>query len=74
VLFECLAGRPPFWHQRDDLVLHMQQVEPAPDVREFRSETPRTLAGVIARALEKERDRRWASALAMRDALERPEE
>ncbi len=74
VLFECLAGRPPFWHQRDDLVLHMQQVEPAPDVREFRSETPRTLAGVIARALEKERDQRWASALAMRDALEPPEE
>jgi serine/threonine-protein kinase len=69
VLFECLAGRPPFWHHRDELVLHMQQVEPAPDVREFREDTPRTLAGVIARALEKEREQRWQTAGEMRDAL-----
>jgi len=69
VLFECLAGRPPFWHHRDELVLHMQQVEPAPDVREFRDDTPRTLAGAIARALEKDRDRRWQSARDMREAL-----
>jgi eukaryotic-like serine/threonine-protein kinase len=69
VLFECLAGRPPFWHHRDELVLHMQQVEPAPDVREFREDTPRGLAGVIARALEKERDRRWGTAGEMREAL-----
>lgn len=69
VLFECLAGRPPFWHHRDELVLHMQQVEPAPDVREFRDDTPRTLAGLIARALEKERERRWQTAGEMLDAL-----
>jgi serine/threonine-protein kinase len=69
VLFECLAGRPPFWHHRDELVLHMQQVEPAPDVREFREDTPRALAGAIARALEKERERRWQTAEEMRAAL-----
>jgi serine/threonine-protein kinase len=69
VLFECLAGRPPFWHHRDELVLHMQQVEPAPDVREFRQDTPRTLAGAIARALEKERDRCWQTAREMSEVL-----
>jgi len=69
VLFECLAGRPPFWHHRDELVLHMQQVEPAPDVREFRSDTPPTLADVIARALRKDPAERWQTAMEMREAL-----
>jgi serine/threonine-protein kinase len=69
VLFECLAGRPPFWHHRDELVLHMQQVEPAPDVREFRAETPETLAATIARALNKEREQRWGTAQEMKEAL-----
>jgi serine/threonine protein kinase len=69
VLFECLAGRPPFWHQREEQVLRMQQVEPAPDVRELRTDTPAFLAELIARALEKERDRRWQSAAEMREAI-----
>jgi len=69
VLFECLAGRPPFWHHRDELVLHMQQVEPAPDVRELRADTPATLAATIARALNKEREQRWGTAEEMREAL-----
>jgi len=71
VLFECLAGRPPFWHRREELVLHMQQVEPAPDVREFRTDTPASLADAIARALLKEPGERWQSAVEMRDAVSR---
>jgi len=69
VLFECLAGRPPFWHRREELVLHMQQVEPAPDVREFRADTPASLADAIARALQKEPGQRWQSAVEMRGAV-----
>jgi hypothetical protein len=41
-------------------------------VREFRDDTPRTMAGVIARALEKQRERRWQTAGEMREALEGP--
>ena len=62
VLFECLAGRPPFHHRQEHVVLSMQQNEPAPDVRGFREETPEELAHAIARALEKRRERRWATA------------
>ena len=69
VLFECLAGRPPFWHHRDELVLHMQQVEPAPDVRELRPDTPTRLAEAIARSLEKDPKRRWQTAKEMREAV-----
>lgn len=69
VLFECLAGRPPFWHQREEHVLRMHQVDPAPDVRERRDDTPPALAAAIARALEKDRTRRWPTAREMRDAI-----
>lgn len=70
VLFECLAGRPPFWHQREEHVLRMQQLDPAPDVRELCEDTPPLLAQAIARALEKDRERRWATAAEMRAAIE----
>jgi serine/threonine-protein kinase len=69
VLFECLAGRPPFWHQREEHVLRMQQLDPAPDVRESREDTPPGLAAAIARALEKDRESRWATAREMREAI-----
>jgi serine/threonine protein kinase len=69
VLFECLAGRPPFQHAREEIVLRMQQTERAPDVRSLRPDTPRTLAVGIERALEKERDRRWPTAAEMREAI-----
>jgi serine/threonine-protein kinase len=69
VLFECLTGRPPFWHRREEIVLRMQQLDPAPDVRGWRDDTPPALAEAISRALEKDRDRRWATAREMREAL-----
>jgi serine/threonine-protein kinase len=62
VLFEALAGRPPFVHAREEMVLRLQQTEPAPDVRQFRKDAPAPLAGAISRALEKDRSRRWSTA------------
>jgi serine/threonine-protein kinase len=69
VLFECLAGRPPFHHRQEHVVLSMQQNEPAPDVRTFRDDTPEPLAHAIARALEKQLDQRWPSAEAMHEEI-----
>ena len=69
VLVECITGRPPFWHQREEHVLRMQQLDPAPDVRERRDDTPPTLAAAIARALEKNREQRWPTARAMWEAI-----
>ncbi len=70
VLFECLAGRPPFVHQREETVLRLQQLEEAPDVREFRKDTPTVLAEGIGKALRKAREERWNSAAEMKGALE----
>jgi serine/threonine protein kinase len=69
MLYECLAGRPPFYHPNEAVVLQLHLTEPAPDIRTFRSETPHDLADVIAKALAKNSADRWASALSMRDAL-----
>jgi serine/threonine protein kinase len=69
VLFECLAGQPPFTHRNEAVVLQFHLTQPAPDVRTLRSDTPAELATTITRALAKARDDRWPSAAAMREAL-----
>jgi eukaryotic-like serine/threonine-protein kinase len=69
MLFECLAGEPPFHHRNEAVVLQLHLSQPAPDVRIMRAETPPHLADVIARALSKNPADRWASALSMRDAV-----
>jgi serine/threonine-protein kinase len=69
MLFECLAGQPPFTHRNEAVVLQQHLTQPAPDVRTLRPETPAELAIGIARALSKPPEDRWQSAAAMRDAL-----
>jgi serine/threonine-protein kinase len=69
VLYECLAGQPPFLHRNEAVVLQMHLTHPAPDVRTVRPETPADLATGIQRALAKTTEERWQSAAAMRDAL-----
>ena len=68
VLFECLAGRPPFTGPNENVVLQLHMHEP-PDVRQYRPETPPALANAIARALRKSRPERWQTARDMRAAL-----
>lgn len=72
VLFECLTGRPPYWHPREEQVLRMQQVDPVPDVRLQREDAPEGLSRAITKALAKERAERWASAAEMRAAIVAP--
>ena len=69
VLFECLAGQPPFNHRNEAVVLQFHLTQSAPDVRTLRSDTPAELASGIAKALAKAPGDRWKSAAAMRDAL-----
>ena len=70
VLFECLAGRPPFVGPNENVVLQMHMHDAPPDVRTFRRDTPAGMADTIARALRKPRPERWQTAAAMRDALQ----
>jgi len=69
VLFECLAGRPPYDDPFEDLVLTKHQTAPVPDVRAARADTPDPLADAISRSLEKLREARWQDAESMAAVL-----
>lgn len=69
VLFECLAGQPPYAHRNEAVVLQFHLNQPVPDVRSLRGDAPPELATTITRALAKTREERWPSAAAMREAL-----
>jgi serine/threonine protein kinase len=69
MLFECLAGQPPFHHRNEAVVLQLHLTQPAPDVRTLRSDTPAELATGISKALAKAPKDRWRTAAEMRDAF-----
>jgi serine/threonine-protein kinase len=69
VLFESLAGRPPFSSPSAAAVLDMQQHHAPPDLHGMRRDVPKELATVVARALAKSRAERWQRAMEMRAAL-----
>jgi serine/threonine-protein kinase len=69
VLFECVAGRPPFDADRDAIILRMHLEEKAPDILKVRPETPAGLAKAIKKAVVRSRDDRWESAAQMREAV-----
>jgi serine/threonine-protein kinase len=70
VLFETLAGCPPFSSPSAAAVLDMQQHHAPPDLRTLRRDVPKPLAAAISKALAKSRGERWQTALEMRGALE----
>jgi serine/threonine protein kinase len=69
MLFECLAGQPPFHHRNEAVVLQLHLTQTAPDVRTLRSDTPAERATGISTALAKAPKDRWRSAAEMRDAF-----
>src|SRR5216110_1853446 len=69
VLFEALAGRPPFAAASAAAVLDMQQHAPPPDLRKLRRDVPRALSDTIMKALSKAPEARWQTAADMRRAL-----
>jgi serine/threonine-protein kinase len=70
ILFEMIAGRPPFVAEDDfELIDYHVNVE-APRLRDFAPALPAALDDLVARALEKQADERYESAQAMADALE----
>jgi eukaryotic-like serine/threonine-protein kinase len=69
VLFECLAGRPPFVRRGEAMVLQLHLTEPVPDLRALRPDVPDDLARAVTRALSKAPGERWRSAAEMREAV-----
>src|SRR5206468_1900369 len=71
VLYEVLTGRPPF-QERSPLETLQQVVEATPTpLRRFSSQVPPDLETICLKCLEKEPDRRYATAEALADDLER---
>ncbi|MDX2023540.1 MAG: protein kinase [Deltaproteobacteria bacterium] len=58
VLFECLAGQPPFTGETPLAVLAKICLEVAPDVRRFRPEVSPALAALVRGMLEKDPEKR----------------
>jgi tetratricopeptide (TPR) repeat protein len=72
LLFELLAGRPPWTADSNLGMLTARLASPAPDVRRYRPETPPWLARVVGRLLERRpRDRYDSASEALRDVRSR---
>ena len=71
ILFECLAGRPPFLGDEPMSVLVKVVTEVPPDVRTLRSDVPRDLGAVVSRCLDKDPRRRYATAEDLANDLRR---
>lgn len=69
VIYECLAGEPPYSNLDERLVLGMHQRSPIPEVRKRRRDAPAKLAKLVTKALAKNPDDRWQTAGEMRAAL-----
>lgn len=69
-LYECLALRPPFAAPTRDSLYRAVLAGSALDVRRINSSIARDLSVIVATALERDPERRYASADALADDLE----
>ncbi len=77
VFYECLTGRAPFDRDGEVAVMHAHLTEPPPKLTTSRPDLPKALNQVVATAMAKSKDERYASCddliVAARDAaLQRP--
>jgi serine/threonine protein kinase len=76
VLFHCLVGRPPYARDAEVAVMHAHMVEPPPSPSSLDPGLPQALDGVIATAMAKDPEMRYATctalAHALREALRKP--
>jgi serine/threonine protein kinase len=71
VLWEILAGRPLFTGDSDAAIVSRLLTQPIPSLRNFVKDIPPELDEVCGRALQRPPARRYATAAAMAEALER---
>jgi predicted Ser/Thr protein kinase len=69
VVFHCLTGRPPFMRDTEFAVLQAHLGDPPPLVSELRPELPLEVDRVVATALAKRPEARYASAGTLARAL-----
>ncbi len=69
LLYACLTGEPPFGGDTAVAVAMKHIQEPVPPLRAQRPDVPPELEAVVMRALAKDPDKRFSSALSMDSAL-----
>ncbi|MCI0588487.1 MAG: bifunctional serine/threonine-protein kinase/formylglycine-generating enzyme family protein [Planctomycetes bacterium] len=69
-LFECVTGRVPFEGETTEQIFHQILVGEPPAPRRLNASIPRDLETVILKAIEKDPDRRYATAGAFGEDLE----
>lgn len=69
MLFEMAAGRPPFEGDSAVTVMMKHMTEPVPDVREINSDIQEELKSVVDKALAKDPDDRFQTAIELAAAL-----
>jgi serine/threonine protein kinase/Flp pilus assembly protein TadD len=74
ILYEMVAGRPPFEGDTPLNLAYKHRHEPPPDPREFNPEIPEPLTRVILKCLEKEKEKRYQSAPELEAELKNIEE
>jgi serine/threonine-protein kinase len=71
VLYEMLTGAPPYAGNSARAVIGQHVTAPVPNVRAVRPEVPAAVSAVLAKALAKMPDARFATAVELANALER---
>jgi serine/threonine-protein kinase len=71
VLFECLTGRLPFEADTTWALVAKHLEEEPPNPRTLNADVPEALAAVVLKAMAKDRERRFATASEMHDAMAR---
>ncbi len=69
VLFELLAGKPPFQGKSSANIMSAVLRDPAPKLRSLRPDVPAALEEVVARCLEKDREFRYATVIDLAEAI-----
>ncbi|TKD00201.1 serine/threonine-protein kinase [Polyangium fumosum] len=69
ILYECLTGRPPHEGQSYEQVIVNICTKAAPDVRTWNPEVPESVARFLVKALKRNRDKRFANAREMLEAI-----
>jgi len=67
LLYECLTGQPPFQRPREEDVLYAHLQDPPPKVTERRPDLTAQIDDVVAKAMAKAPEERYATCTAMVD-------
>jgi hypothetical protein len=62
VLFEALAGKPPYARDSEVATMYAHLQEPPPDLAEIRPATPGAVSDALLRGMAKDREERFGSA------------